>query len=221
MSTSESTIEKSWMRFNWVKFYLFIIDNNKILFAVSPFLFWIFSCLCHVWHACPCYICFLNIKCLSKTKISQSTSIISHSTYGNLTYSISDLPRCGPSPIKFLSRAILGLSLGCFCPKSILRRSVSLVDVRTWGIIPKDWPSRWICPNPYISKTIPMSCRCETICSQSNSTIPPDNECPCKHMLHRDHNSSPRGGRTRLTWSSNCSLLLFFTAQTVDTPYVK
>jgi len=34
-------------------------------------------------------------------------------------------------------------------------------------------------------------------------------------MLHRYHNFSQRGGRTNLTWSTSCSLLLLFTAQTL------
>jgi len=41
------------------------------------------------------------------------------------------------------------------------------------------------------------------------------------HMLHWDDNSSPSGGRTRLTWSTNCNILLLFTTRRVDTPYVK
>jgi len=41
------------------------------------------------------------------------------------------------------------------------------------------------------------------------------------HTLHRDHNSSPFGRRTRLMWSTNCSVLLLFSEWTADTPYMK
>ena len=61
------------------------------------------------------------------------------------------------------------------------------------GTIPKDWPSRWSCPNPYIRKTIPTSSRCGTICSIQISTISPSNkESPCKlNYLHIGRSNAP------------------------------
>ena len=65
----------------------------------------------------------------------------------------------------------------------------------TWDTIPKDYPFKWSCPNPYIPKAILTSSRCGTICSTQIPTIPPRTKSlpasstifkPEDQMLHWD-----------------------------------
>jgi len=67
---------------------------------------------------------------------------------------------------------------------------------------------RWSCPNPYISKIIPLSGRCGTICSTQILTIPLNKESPCNlNFLHNGRSNS----------QSRSNYLL----HGVDIPYVK